>query len=135
MLEASSVISPLPASTLSAPPPLLCTWKAGSCASWVHVAGKLDRATSRQLARTLAEAQLTARLLMLDLRELTFIDSSAVDVIVDAAVTARRRGGRLMLARGPAEVDRVFTLTGACDQVLIIDLYPGEPSRTLLEVA
>jgi anti-anti-sigma factor len=72
---------------------------------------------------------------MLDLRELTFIDRSAVDVIVDAAVRARRRGGRLMLARGPAEVDRLFTLTGACDQVLIIDLDPAEPARTLLEAA
>ena len=135
MPEASSVISSTPASGLAAPPPLHCTWKAGSCASWVHVAGRLDRATSRQLVRTLAEAQLNARLLMLDLRELTFIDSSAIDVILDAAARARRRGGRLMLARGPAEVDRVFTLTGACDQVLIFDLDPAEPARTLLEVA
>jgi anti-anti-sigma factor len=95
------------------------------------VAGPLDFTTASRLRRTLADAQLNARLLMLDLRELTFIDGAAVRVIIDAAGRARHRGGRLMLARGPEQVDRVFTLTGACDQVMIFDLDPAEPSEVL----
>ena len=131
MPQASSVISSIAGAREATPPAFACTWRAGSSAAWVHVAGELDLATSRQLRRTLAEAELNARLVMLDLRELTSIDSSAVRVIINAARTARRKGGRLMLARGPVEVDRVLTLTGACDHVLIFDLDPAEPSSVL----
>jgi len=129
--QASLAISS-PAGAREAPPSsFACTWRAGFSAAWVHVAGDLDRATSRQLRRTLAEAELNARLVMLDLRELTRIDSSAVRVIINAARAARRKGGQLMLARGPVQVDRVFTLTGADDHVLIVDLDPAEPSSAL----
>jgi hypothetical protein len=41
----------------------------------------------------------------------------------------------VILARGPVQVDRVFTLTGASDGVLIADLDPTEPSQTLLGAA
>jgi anti-sigma B factor antagonist len=99
------------------------------------VAGELDLATSPQLREGLREAQRNAHLVVLDLRELTSIDSSGVDVILEAADGARRYGGRLMLVRGPAQVDRVLTLSGACNQVLIFDLDPTEPARTLLNVA
>ncbi len=40
-----------------------------------------------------------------------------------------------MLVRGPAEVDRELTLSGASGQALIFDLDPTEPARTLLDVA
>jgi len=120
----------------TASPPFLCTWQmGGSGAAWVHVAGELDLATSPQLGETLAEAQLAARLVVLDLRELTSIDISGVRSILDAAHGARRYGGRLMLVRGPAEVDRELALSGACDQMLIFDLDPTEPARTLQDVA
>jgi hypothetical protein len=54
-----------------------CRWEAGSCAAWVHVAGELDRVGSPQLEQVLGEAGLDARLVALDLRDLTFIDSAA----------------------------------------------------------
>lgn len=132
MPQASPVLSSAAVGCRAAPSPFVCTWKAGSRAAWVHVAGALDITTTPQLRQTLREAQLQARLLMLDLRELTFIDRPAVHVILDADGTARRKGGRLMLARGPAQVDRMFTLTGACDQVVIFDLDPAEPSSALM---
>ena len=52
---------------------------------------------------------------MLDLRELAFMDCAGMRVIVDAAERARRDGRRLIVLRGPAQVDRVFTLTGTAD--------------------
>jgi anti-sigma B factor antagonist len=118
------------------PPPFICTWEAGgSRAAWVYVAGDLDLVTAPQLRQTLAEAQLDTRLVVLDLREVTLIDSSGVHVILDAAAEARREWGRLMLVRGSVPVERMLTLTKVADRVLMVDLEPGEPSRGLLDVA
>ncbi len=139
MPQASAVTSPTAASRAAAPLPsssLACTWKQGCHdAAWVHVAGELDLTTSLELRYALAEAQLHAFLLVIDLRELTFMDCAGMQVILDAAGDARREGGRLMLVRGSAEVDRVFTLTGASDQVLIFDLDPTEPAQALFDLA
>jgi anti-anti-sigma factor len=68
-------------------------------AAWVHLAGRLDLAAVPQLVRTLRQAQLKARLVVLDLRELQLMDSSGVHVIVNASIRARRLGGRLVLRR------------------------------------
>jgi len=92
------------------------------------VAGELDLATSPELDEVLQGAQDGARLVVLDLRALTFIDSSAIHVILHAAGRGRRTGGRLMLVRGPSQVERVFTLTGASDKVSIFDLDAAEPA-------
>jgi anti-anti-sigma factor len=108
--------------------PFICTWKAaGRNAAWVLLTGGLDPASSPQLRRTLRDAQLHARVVVLDLRRLTFIDTSCVDVVLNAACVGRREGGRVMLIRGPVRVDRVFTLTAASDEVLIVDLDPSQP--------
>jgi anti-sigma B factor antagonist len=113
--------------------PFVCTWKTGgSGAAWVHVAGELDLATTPRLRHTLGEAQLNARVVVLDLRELTFMDSAGIHAILDAATDARQAAGRLILVRGPAPVDRVFTLTGACEEVEIFDLDPAEPPARAL---
>jgi anti-anti-sigma factor len=127
----SPAASPYLASSFS------CTWEErGSGAAWVHVAGEVDLATSPELEQTLREAQGYARLVVLDLRELTFMDCCGVHVILDAARDARQAERRLVLVRGRANVDRVLTLTGACAHVDIVDLTPGEvPARALLQRA
>lgn len=66
----------------------------------MHVAGELDLATAPQLERTLRETQQQARLILLDLRELTFMDSAGVHTIVNASIAARQLGRRLVLLRG-----------------------------------
>ena len=111
-----------------APPPFACSCKnVGLNATWVHVSGELDLATTPQLERTLREAGLQARLVALDLRDVTFMDSSGVHVIVDASIGARQARGRLVLLRGPPNVDRMFALTGHTDAVDIADIAPVEP--------
>jgi anti-sigma B factor antagonist len=110
-------------------PPFTCSWQIGGWnAAWVQVTGELDLATSPQFSQRLGEAQHAVRLVVLDLRELCFIDSSGVHVILDAARDARRYEGRLLIVRGPAAVDRVLTLTNVCKEVVIFDLAPAEPS-------
>jgi anti-anti-sigma factor len=71
-------------------------------------------------------------MVVLDLRELTFMDSTGIHAILDAATDARQTAGRLILVRGPAPVDRILTLTHVCEEVEIFDLDPAEPPALAL---
>jgi anti-anti-sigma factor len=107
----------------------VCSWTDGGLdAAWVHVAGELDVATAPQLERTLRLPQLQALLVVLDLRELTVMDTSGVHAIVDASIRARRAGRRLVLLRGPPNVNRLLALTGSSDDVEIGDVDSVKPS-------
>jgi anti-anti-sigma factor len=113
------------------PPTFQCSWaNGGPDAAWVHVAGELDIATTPQLARALRA--LRARLVVLDLRELAFMDSCGVHAIVDASIRARDVGRRILLLAGPPRVDCVFTLTESSDDVVYGDVHPVEPSAQAL---
>jgi anti-anti-sigma factor len=113
------------------PPPFLCTLHTGgTLAAWVHVAGEVDLVTSRQFERTLREAQLDARLIVLDAREVTFIDSSGVHVIVDASTAAQWGGAQLILVSGRV-VDRMLELSGAQGRVKTLGLDMTDPSSEL----
>jgi anti-anti-sigma factor len=115
------------------PPAFDCSWAdGGRDAAWVHLAGELDIATTPQLERALREPRLQARLVVLDLRELTFIDGCGVHAIVDASIRARQLDRRVLLLAGPPAVDRVFTLTASTDDVVIGDIHPVEPSAQAL---
>jgi anti-anti-sigma factor len=106
---------------------LVRSWKdCGSDVAWVQVVGALDIATAPALERTLRDAELRARLVVLDLREVTSAVSSGVQVITNAGVRADRAGRRLALVRGPAQADRMFT-SGPADVPRIIALNPGAP--------
>jgi anti-anti-sigma factor len=112
-------------------PAFQCSWSdRGLDTAWVHLAGELDIATTPQLRRALCA--LRARLVVLDLRELAFMDSSGVHAIVDASIRARQLGDRLLLLSGPPGVDRVFTLTASADDLLSGDVHPVEPSAQAL---
>jgi len=102
---------------------LVCSWTDGGLdAAWVHVAGELNVATLPQLDRPLGEPQVQARLVVLDLRELKFMDSSGAHALVSHAVRARKAGRRLVLLRGPAIVDSMLTLAGCSGDLEIGDI-------------
>jgi anti-sigma B factor antagonist len=125
---------PLLAGRADATPRFECSCREGDLdAAWVHVAGDLDMATTPQLERTLRETQVQARLVVLDLRELAFMDCSGVHTIVNASIRARQIGGRLMLLRGRPNVDRVFALTGSSDDLEISDVAPAGPPVQALQ--
>ena len=74
--------------------------------------------------------------MVLDLRGLAFRDCSGAHAIVNARVSARQLGRRLILLRGPPVVDRMFTLAGSSDAVEIADLDPAElPVQALPRLA
>jgi anti-sigma B factor antagonist len=92
---------------------------------WVHAVGELDIATTPELQRVLADACARAPLVVLDLRKLTFLDSTGVHAITDATTDARSRGRRLVTLCG-AQTERTLTLTARADQ---IDTHAGTLSR------
>jgi anti-sigma B factor antagonist len=82
----------------------------------VAAIGELDIATVAQLQaqiRELREAGFTD--VVLDLRQLTFIDSSGVELILDEDRFARRTGQNFSLISGTPAIQRVLTLCAAND--------------------
>ncbi len=127
----------LPASRADGDPPMFaCALRAdGLDTASVHVIGELDIATAPQLEQILRSAELRARRITLDLRELTFMDGAGLHVIVHASIRARRIDRRLILVRGPSQVDRLFAVTGASAVLETRDLNPHEPPVHLLPPA
>ena len=126
-----------PCSNRFVAPPSACTSSdAGVGAAWIYVSGELDVATSPKLHQALSDVAHDTRLVVLDLRDLEFMDTTGVHLLVDAARAARREGRRLLLIRAPASVDAVFALTGTADLVDIADVDPGQPAvQALLHLA
>jgi len=104
----------------------------GRAAAWVQLAGELDLAAAPLLGQTLDEAAKHSRLVVVDLRDLTRADSSGVGAIVKASIEARRSGRRLVLVRGLTQIDRLLMMTGASNDVEIVDLAIGEPALEAL---
>jgi anti-anti-sigma factor len=90
----------------------------------VAVSGELDIDTMSELNAALAVDD-GVPTTVIDLRGLTFIDSSGVSGVMAAARRARDAGARVVCVPGPAPVQRVFQLTGV-DTVLEWVTGPGD---------
>jgi anti-sigma B factor antagonist len=78
----------------------------------VALIGELDIAEAPGVAEALAEIERgRPPLLVLDLRRLSFLDSSGLRLILEADVRARAEGRRLLVVRGPDAVHRVFSIS------------------------
>jgi len=77
----------------------------------VALAGELDISETPAVQQALmALEERRPPLLVMDLRGLTFLDSSGLRLILEADLRARRTGRRLTLVRGPETVHRVFLI-------------------------
>jgi anti-sigma B factor antagonist len=90
-------------------------------ASHVAVTGELDIAAVPQLDRALRRAAADCALVVLDLRELEFIDSSGAHLLLAADRRIRRAGGRLVVVRGGADVEWFFALIGLDRELELVD--------------
>lgn len=63
--------------------------------------------------------------LVLDLSELTFIDSSGLRAVVMVDHRVRAEGKRCVIVRGPERVERVLDLTGLSERLELVDRFPG----------
>ncbi|MGI8623493.1 MAG: STAS domain-containing protein [Solirubrobacteraceae bacterium] len=62
--------------------------------------------------------------IVLDMRELEFLDSMALRLIMRTQARAEQDGRRLVLVRGPAFLDRVLALSGLHDHLELVDEPP-----------
>jgi anti-sigma B factor antagonist len=95
-------------------------------APWLIVSGELDLASAEQLETQLKQLETSEPdVLVLDLRELEFMDSTGLRAVIAADARARERGGRLVVVRAPEEVDRVFRLTRMDQHLELVDEPPA----------
>lgn len=103
--------------------------------AWVLAAsGELDLRTSPELEESLDRVWAAgAELVILDLRQIEFMDSTGLRVLLSAHQRAQETGRRFALVRGADQVERVLTLTGVRDLLTVVDapeelLAAGESS-------
>jgi len=89
----------------------------------VAIHGELDLATAAQLDAELARvAELDGvELVVVDLRELVFLDSTGLESIVKFDATARSQGIDLAVVRGPRAVERLFAVMQLDQRLRIVD--------------
>jgi anti-anti-sigma factor len=76
------------------------------------VHGELDIATVPELARLLTRMRRLDHAVVLDLAEVTFIDSTGLSVLMDAYFEARSEGWDFSIRHPSAAVRRVVDLAG-----------------------
>jgi anti-anti-sigma factor len=86
----------------------------------ITVRGELDVETGPRLAEELsaAEAQAPATL-VLDLSDVSFFDSTGLQIVLDAEVRAREAGRILVVLPGDGEPRRVLELAEVADRLTL----------------
>jgi anti-anti-sigma factor len=80
--------------------------------------GELDLATVPDLQRAMDRAEASdAREIVLDLSNLSFLDSTGLRLVIHADARSRSDGNRLRLLRGTPSVHRLFDLCGLADRL------------------
>jgi anti-sigma B factor antagonist len=84
--------------------------------------GELDIATTPRLNEYLSTLAHTHHgLIVIDLRQLTFLDSTGVRALVAADSYARRDGWSLAIVKGPPQVQRILELCGLTEVLPLAD--------------
>jgi anti-sigma B factor antagonist len=101
---------------------LQITQKAGTAV--LSLSGELDLGCVERLGKALAEITLQAEQVIVDMREVTFMDSSALRVLLRLWSESRKNGFSLAIVRPRPEVQKVFEVTGADKALPMIDVLP-----------
>jgi anti-sigma B factor antagonist len=91
----------------------------------IRVHGELDIATAADLERTLLRPRDPGDRVVLDLADLRFMDSTGLRVLLRARTEARSGRWELYLRDVPANIERLFSISGVHDAV------PPEPPTDL----
>lgn len=84
--------------------------------------GELDISSAKLLEDALETLEAGApSTLVIDLRELEFLDSTGLRTLVSADQRARDAGRRLAIVRGPEAVDRIFNVTRLDERLDLVD--------------
>lgn len=90
------------------------------------VSGELDIATAPELEQALDQiSPEETKLVVVDLRELEFMDSTGLSTLVRAHQRLSEHDCELTLVKGPPQVQRLLDLTGVAERVRV-GSEPGE---------
>jgi anti-sigma B factor antagonist len=93
----------------------------------VSMSGELDFATRDELTGLLASIEdLGASTLVLDMRDLAFIDSAGLHVLIAAHRRALTGGWTFQIMTGPGPVWRALMLSGLTNELNFITRLPDE---------
>jgi anti-sigma B factor antagonist len=99
--------------TFQAPEPFRCDTARDGDTVWVRPQGELDLDTAPELEQELARVREHANgRVVLDLRRLTFMDSTGLRLVIRWDTAAREQGFEFAIVPGPEVVQRVIRLTG-----------------------
>src|SRR6266566_2064843 len=95
----------------------------------VHVGGEVDLDTCPQLRGALAElVDQGSYHLVVDLEQVSFLDSSGIGVLMGVQRRLREHGGSLRLAAPAARLRRVLELTGV---TTVLPISPTDEGRSI----
>jgi anti-sigma B factor antagonist len=89
----------------------------------VSVVGELDVATAPDLRARLDDAidRALQKAVLVDLLEVTFIDSTALGVLISGLKRSRRAGGELRIVVAEPRILKIFEITGLTD---VFSIFP-----------
>jgi anti-sigma B factor antagonist len=83
----------------------------------VRLSGEIDLAAVEAIETELLPLEKRFPTVILDLRGVTFLDSTGLRAIVSADARARKNGSELKIVRGPEQVQKILYLSGL-DKIL-----------------
>jgi len=87
----------------------------------VVVHGEVDLATADALRAEVRGASERSDIVVLDLREVSFMDTQGLAVVIEAQQAAADGGGRFVIARAPDRVHKLFDMIGLTQRLTIVD--------------
>lgn len=93
----------------------------------IRLSGELDISTAAKVEDELARIEPNRpETILLDLRNLAFMDSTGLRLLIAADTRARNQGRKLTIVKGPEPVQRVFRITRLEERLEIVDDVPAE---------
>jgi len=94
---------------------------AEGAAQVVVVHGEVDLATADIVRGELRSAAERADTVVLDLREVAFMDTQGLAVVIEAQQAAADEGRQFAITRAPDRVHRLFDMIGLTPRLTIVD--------------
>jgi anti-sigma B factor antagonist len=88
---------------------------------FVVVHGDVDLATVGVLRAQLTAALERGEKVVLDLREVTFMDTQGLAAVIEAQQASAASGTRFVVVRAPATVHRLFDMIGLSERLTVVD--------------
>jgi anti-sigma B factor antagonist len=109
------------------PPPFAIEVHQQAGRTFLNLSGELDLATVGQLEEAIDTHLAASEDVVVDLRALSFMDSTGVRALVAGHAAAQNGGGSLLIVRPPrdSEVDRVIEVSGIGPALGMVDEPPS----------